>query len=208
MLTYSHCLDTDELWFWFWESTWTVLSYCLKNGRLLPISSVIISAAYRSMMSSWRQVMSKHCCWVIWHDPWPLAKYQVHYWVQNPVQSPESCTLLVFSSLTFAKVAFHLFGSYSQLTCKGQGRECGSGTKYVLLVLYCTGFQGNTAATFFSDYLQTWTTLKTFGLLVFFHDGYVFFSAKTLILVSTWSWVMRTVKLFGEVNWRCHVCTE
>ena len=100
MLTYFHCLDTDKLW--FWETTWTVQNYCLKKGRLALISSIVISVA----MSSWHQVMSKLCCWVIWHDFWPLtvkikfkSNYWVHYWVQSPVHGPVQSTGFVLFPL-------------------------------------------------------------------------------------------------------------
>ena len=60
MLTYFHCLDTDKLW--LWKSTQSAQSYCLKNGRLAPISSIVNSAVY---ISSCYQVANvKLCCWV------------------------------------------------------------------------------------------------------------------------------------------------
>ena len=49
MLMYFHCLDADKLWFmlvdpqaliWFGDSTWIVLSYGLKNGRLVQVLSL------------------------------------------------------------------------------------------------------------------------------------------------------------------------
>jgi len=71
-VTYFYCLDTDELWFmlidlqaltWFWESTWTVISYCLKNGRLAPISSIIISIAEPTTSSNIKTLLLSTYAW-------------------------------------------------------------------------------------------------------------------------------------------------
>ena len=100
---YFHCLDTDELWFMlanpqalicFWESTWTVLSYYIKNGRL--VTSLLIL----SLQCIDNKLTSTLCSWLIWHDLWPLASEilvqilgpllsRVQSMVQSRVQSPD-----------------------------------------------------------------------------------------------------------------------
>ena len=64
--------------FWYWETTMTVQ---IKNGRLVLVSYPERGLGmYQShylwsvqMMSSPHQVTSQLCCWVIWHELWPLV---------------------------------------------------------------------------------------------------------------------------------------
>ena len=89
LLHLLHCLDTDEPWFMlinplalicFWESTWTVLSYCLKNCRLVTISTLPCTDD---------EFTAKLCCWLICHDLSPLA-IEVLIQILSPLLSPES----------------------------------------------------------------------------------------------------------------------
>ena len=103
-----NCMDkfhTNWGLIWFWETTMTVISYCLKNGRLVLVSYPERGLRMRldwyqshyicsiQTMSSWHQVTSKFCCWVIWHDLWPLVikiLVQILSLLLSPESSPES----------------------------------------------------------------------------------------------------------------------
>jgi len=86
---------------WFWETTMTVLSYCLKNGRLVPVLYPERGLGVRldwyqshylwsmQMMSSWYQVMSKSCRWKIWHDLWIPGNW-ILVQILSPFLSTES----------------------------------------------------------------------------------------------------------------------
>ena len=83
---------TDGLWFmlmnplaliWFWESTWTVLSYCLK------ISSIIISAAYRWWAHD-KTLLLSNLVWPLTPGDWnssPSIKSIIDSRVQSMTQS-------------------------------------------------------------------------------------------------------------------------
>ena len=72
----------------FWGSTWTVLSYCLKNYRFVTTSSNIILAVHRW----WAHIKLRY--WLIWHDFWPLA-----IWIQSPVHGPVQSPGFVLSPI-------------------------------------------------------------------------------------------------------------
>jgi len=46
---------------WLRESTWTVICYCLKSGRLVPISCIILQWTSDELTTSSNV---KTCCWV------------------------------------------------------------------------------------------------------------------------------------------------
>ena len=86
-------IDTDELWdpkalIWIREGARTHLSYCLKNGRLVPITSFLLSPQHtEDELTTSSNV--KICCWVIWHDLWPPA-IKIPVQILSPLLSPES----------------------------------------------------------------------------------------------------------------------
>ena len=85
--TVVHVNPQALMCFWDLRKHMDLLSFCLKNGRL--VASLLLSLRLTD-----NELMSTICCWLIWSDLWPLA-IKILVQILSRLLSPESrfCTV-------------------------------------------------------------------------------------------------------------------